>query len=281
MPNSLSAAAVVTPEAIANEITLGAEGLLDRVFQLVIKEIILADPAWSQRVALATLHADDFSAAYFKDRERYDPFRWAQYNLAEVERNRQEKRTVAWRYAILRMHEVVQEIVPHLHETDWERFMSGLGKVFIDNYAAIPPESIRRLLALRDAGVIDILALGPDYDLDVQDERTVILSCGTRHSFAVFIDARGQRPLHTKDLPFPKLKQQLIEADQETPKLDDDYILLAPDLARGRIAFAALPYLMKDHPFIQGITASAEMGKVIAQKIIQTAVQSNTDTAYF
>ena len=269
--------AVATPQAIEREIAVGSEGLLDRIFQLVAKEIALADPAWSKRVSLDTLNADSFSSAYFKDRKRYDSFRWAQYNLAEVERNRQKKRTVAWRYAILRLHEAVQEVVPYLDDPDWERFMSGLSKVFIDNYAAIPPESIRRLLALRDAGVIYILALGHDYNMDLQEQRTVILSCGTSHTFAVFIDARGQRALHTKDLPFPRLREQLTLAGQDTPELGDDYTLLAPDLARGRIAFAALPYLMEDHPFVQGITASAEIGEIISRVIIQRASRATNN----
>ncbi len=38
-------------------------------------------------------------------------------------------------------------------------------RVFIDNYAAIPPESIRRLLALHRAGILRILTLGEDYEL--------------------------------------------------------------------------------------------------------------------
>lgn len=69
-----------------------------------------------------------------------------------------------WRYTVLRLHEVVQAIVPSLNERDRERFKSGLERVFIDNYAAIPPQSIRRLLALREAGNISVVALGDDYD---------------------------------------------------------------------------------------------------------------------
>ncbi|STI46755.1 conserved protein with FAD/NAD(P)-binding domain [Escherichia coli] len=47
-----------------------------------------------------------------------DPFDWAEKNLQEVERNKREKHTVPWRYVILRLHEAVQEIVPHLNELD-------------------------------------------------------------------------------------------------------------------------------------------------------------------
>ncbi|MFP3786903.1 hypothetical protein, partial [Burkholderia sp. SIMBA_024] len=75
---------------------------------------------------------------------------------------------------ILRLHEVVQEIIPRLNEEDRKRFDTGLCKVFVDNYAAIPSESIRRLLALRKAGLIDVLELGHDYDMEVRNDHTVI-----------------------------------------------------------------------------------------------------------
>ena len=132
----------------------------------------------------------------------------AEENLNEVERNKRERRTVARRYTVLRLHEVVQEIVPHLNEEDRERFKQGLARVFIDNYAAIPPQSIRRLLALREAGIISVAALGDDYTLDAGSDRTVITTQETVYRFDVFIDARGQKPLKTNDLPFPSLRRQ-------------------------------------------------------------------------
>jgi uncharacterized NAD(P)/FAD-binding protein YdhS len=101
-------------------------------------------------------------------------FLWAEENLHEVEQNKRSRRTVAWRYAVLRLHEVVQDSVPYLNERDKERFRNGLARVFIDNYAAIPSQSIRRLLALREAGIISVLALGDDYELDIKDDSTVI-----------------------------------------------------------------------------------------------------------
>src|SRR5690606_10111305 len=255
---------LVTEQATEDEIAAGPEGLLDRVFSLIAREIEMADPAWSERVSLSTLDADSFADAYFRDRERHDPFRWAEYNLAEVERNKRDRRTVPWRYAILRMHEVVEAVVPELDERDSERFEAGLCKVFVDNYAAVPPESIRRLLALREAGLIDVLELGHAYGMEVLDERTVIELDGETLVFDVFIDARGQKPLETKDLPFPRLRRQLQAVGEDIPDVGDDYTLLAPALARGRIAFGALPYLMHDRPFVQGLTASAELGAAIA-----------------
>ncbi|MBS8838247.1 FAD-NAD(P)-binding protein, partial [Escherichia coli] len=145
---------IVTDQALNAEIQKGEEGLLDRVFRLIVEEIKFADPDWSQRIALESLNVDSFAQAWFAERKQRDPFDWAEKNLQEVERNKREKHTVPWRYVILRLHEAVQEIVPHLNEHDHKRFSKGLARVFIDNYAAIPSESIRRLLALREAGII-------------------------------------------------------------------------------------------------------------------------------
>ncbi len=116
-----------------------------------------------------------------------------------------------WRYVILRLHEAVQEIVPHLNEHDHKRFSKGLARVFIDNYAAIPSESIRRLLALREAGIIHILALGEDYKMEINESRTVLKTEDNSYSFDVFIDARGQRPLKVKDIPFPWTTRTITE----------------------------------------------------------------------
>ncbi len=255
---------IATEQAINREIQTGESGLLDRIFALVAREIEDADPAWSARVSLSKLDADSFADAYFADRQNHDAFRWAEYNLKEVERNKREKHTVPWRYAILRLHEVVQEIIPHLNEEDRERFDTGLCKVFVDNYAAIPSESIRRLLALRKAGLIDVLELGHDYDMEVRKDHTVIAIGSEVRTFDVFIDARGQKPLKTKDLPFPSLRRQLVSVGEDIPEVSDDYTLLAPDVGCGKIAFGALPYLMHDQPFVQGITASADIGAAMA-----------------
>lgn len=97
------------------------------------------------------------------------------------------------RYAILRLHEAIETVVPQFNDADNRRFRQGLARVFIDNYAAIPPESIRRLLALHRAGILRILTLGEDYELQREPDRTLIVHHRQRCEFDVFIDARGQK----------------------------------------------------------------------------------------
>lgn len=254
--------------------TLKTEGArLDDVFALFASEIAEADPVWAAGINLAKLDADSFPDAYFAAREASDPFRWARENLREVEGNKAARITISWRYAILRMHEQIEDLVPEFSEEDRARFDKGLKKVFVDNYAAVPSESIRRLLALREAGILKILPLGEDYDLRREGPKTVIKAKGETWTFDTFIDARGQKPLSTKDLPFPTLRNALLQADQEIPQVDEDYALLDCADFASRIWLGSIPWLMHDRPFVQGITACAEIGAVIARDIREVAAR--------
>ena len=109
---------VLTESVAESEIAKGPDGLLDRIFALMVKELELADPRWCQAISLVTLNADTLRDVWFEDRKKHGPFTWAEANLKEVERNKREKRTVAWRYTVLRLHEVVQAIVPSLSMTE-------------------------------------------------------------------------------------------------------------------------------------------------------------------
>lgn len=258
---------VLTKSTLDRAIADGEAGLLDRVFRLMVQELELADPEWSQRMALRRLNADSFSEAWFADRKARNPFTWAEANLTEVERNKRDRVTVPWRYAVLRLHEAIEPVVPHLNDEDRKRFNAGLARVFIDNYAAIPSRSIRRLLALREAGIASILALGPGYEMQIAEEQTFITVQQRTLKFDVFIDARGQKAMKSKDLPFPTLRQLLLTAGHKVPVVGEDYRLLEPASARGRIALGALPWLMPNRPFIQGLTACAEIGEAIARTL--------------
>ncbi|MES2666866.1 MAG: FAD-NAD(P)-binding protein [Pseudomonadota bacterium] len=262
----------MTPAAL--EQARGAESVLDAVYALFQAELAQADPAYARAIGLDRLTPDSFTDAYFAEREAHDPFHWARENLAEVEHNKAHRITVPWRYAILRMHEQVEDLVPDFSDADRKRFDCGLKSVFVDNYAAVPSESIHRLLALRDAGVLGILALGQDYTLNHDGAKTVIVAKGETHVFDTFIDARGQKALTTKDLPFPTLRKAMLDAGCEIPEVDEDYILTDPATVAGRIGFGAIPYLMHDRPFAQGITAAADIGAAMARSIREDAQRS-------
>lgn len=253
----------LTPDAVARAVAAGAEGLLDRLWALMVAELALADPAWAQGIGLDALSVDTFPSAYFAPRLATDPFAWAAQNLAEVTRNAARQRVVAWRYAILRMHAAFEGAVTHLTDTDRARF-DGLKRVFVDNYAAVPPQSIRRLLALHRAGCLGVLPLGEGYSVSEGPVSTAVVpEGGAEQRFDVVIDARGQRALGAEDLPFPRLRAALPRGEVA---MDDGFALR--DAGDGRLFLPAAPYLLHRLPFAQGITASADLGAAVAGAIL-------------
>jgi len=260
----------IMTEAAVLEAAEGPEPFA-RIWDLFCAQLHTSDPEWSARIGLGNLTPEGFEEAYFRPREEGDTFEHARRNLAEAERNREARHTIAWRYAILRMHEQVEKAVPAFSEAETKRFNATLKTVFTDNYAAVPPLSIERVLALRDAGVLDILALGEDYDLSHHKGYSEVTAKGQTHRLDTFIDARGQRPQTTEDLPFPALARALQKVGQEEPQLSESFALQDVPGYEGRLYFGALPFLMDDQPFVQGLTSCARNGQAIADAIIRDA----------
>ena len=257
--------AILDDAVVTSMLAAGSSGLLDAIFALMRRELQCADPAWCQSIGLDALDADSFPEAYFAARKATSPFDWAARNLAEVERNHAARRTVEWRYALLRMHETVERCVPQLGPADRRRFDNGLAQVFIDNYAAVPCETIRRLLALREAGVLDLVKLGQGYDCNRHTQQ-VVPESGQELSFDFLIDATGQRALKPRDLPFRTLRT-LIGAEERF-RYDNAFMLRHRRLGSARIALLALPYLLDRRPFAQGLVACDEIARRTADCIV-------------
>jgi uncharacterized NAD(P)/FAD-binding protein YdhS len=256
-----------TEAALQRAAEEGSEGLLDRLFALFCREIAEEDADWAKAMDLASQTPETFAGQYFAPRLEADTFDWAERNLLEAARDARARRTVAWRYAILRMHEPMERMVAQLNEGDRARF-AGLKRMFIDNYAAVPPQSIQRLLALYRAGCIAVLALGDDYRMERDEGITrVVTTEGQEARFDVLIDARGQRALTAADLPFPALRGLLPEGEEVA--MDAGFALVAGGLPEGRVFLPAAPYLLSRLPFVQGITASADLGETVATRILQ------------
>jgi uncharacterized NAD(P)/FAD-binding protein YdhS len=269
---------VCTAEAIETLIRESDADLLDRCFELFKRELLAADPAYAAKTGLASLGLEEFCDRYFADRAAADPFEWAEQNLKEARRNHEAEFTVAWRYAILRMHEVVALLIPHLEQGDFQRFTRFFKPVFVDDYATVPHESIRRMLALHRAAKLDIVAIGDDYRIDSHrpEGGAVVLVDGERRAFPVFIEATGQKPLAAKDFPFPSLLRQRIIRDTAEPDgagclrgivIDDQFHPVADEIPADQLFCLSLPFLLGRHPFSQGITSSHAMGQVVGGQL--------------
>jgi uncharacterized NAD(P)/FAD-binding protein YdhS len=266
-----------TEEAIEHLIAADNGDLLEEAFSLFKTELAAADPDYVLNIGVADMAVEDFAERFFSERIAADPFDWAASNLQEAKRNFETETTVPWRYAILRMHEVIEPIVPHLSDEEFARFSRYWKPVFVDDYATVPHESIERMLALHAAGRLALLELGDEYRIDShRPEGGAILRLGSEEiHFPVFIEATGQRPLEAKDFPFPSLRGQGVirdepSADDGPPRgivIDDQFHPVADDVPRDRLFCLSLPFLLGRHPFSQGITSSHAMGLVVGEEL--------------
>lgn len=276
--------ATCTEEAVAALVRSGRADLLDAVYALFAQELAACDPGYAAGIGLASLTVETFADAYFAEREGRDVFAWATLNLAEAKANQARRHTVPWRYAILRMHEVVALVAPHLGAEDLTRFHKRFKPVFVDDYATVPHQSIERLLALHAAGKLEVLRLGHDTNIDTEgpEPGAVVTLNGRLTHYPAFIEAMGQESLGAEKLPFPTLLQQGVVRRAQACRgiaLDEAFRLSFPHALCRELYCLALPFLLHQHPFSQGITSSHELGTCVGQAILESIGSAGAGTA--
>jgi uncharacterized NAD(P)/FAD-binding protein YdhS len=272
--------AICTPEAVSAMIKQGGADLLERAFALFCEELSVEDPAYADAIGLPDATPESFAERHFARRMAADPFDWAAANLAQARADFEKHHTVPWRYAILRMHEVLGLIVPHLEEEALDRFNSVLKPVFVDAYATVPHLSIERMLALHRAGCLDVIALGHGSSIDTGSTPGALVSSGgRRRHFPAFIGATGQHPLGAEAFPFRTLLDQGVVEDSAQADgpgikgivVDAHFHPVSAHPARDRIFCLSIPFLLQRHPFLQGITSSHEMGMIVGAELAAVA----------
>lgn len=264
-----------TPESVAASVR-GKDGDLDRLFVLFARALEAADPDWTKAIGLSDATADDFAERYFAGRRASGPWTHARTNLADVKAWHANHRTPSWRIAILKAHEVFAQAIPALSPADLARLHAGLKRVFTDNYAAVPHLSIERMLALHDAQVVDLVALGKDYDIAPgQCVGWRVHSPNWTGRVDALIDARGPQAAALHHFPFPTLRLQLCasalaEGEDWKSGLNpgDDLTCGDRDSSLDRVHLCALPFLLRNRPFVQGLVECAEMARAVSAAIL-------------
>lgn len=274
---------ICTAQAVSERIALGSSGLLDDIFDLFRRELAHADPDYAERIGLDGLTADTFAEAYFGVRDQFDPFEWAEANLAEAKRNYARRHKVAWRYAILICHEIIETAVTSFTSDDLARFNRSFKSIFADDYATVPHLSIERLLALHRADKLHIVALGDQAKVsgDGRERGATVSGAMGDLEFDTFVDATGQKSLSADEIPFPSLRQHGLVAPaltvtqrgshRRTGGIDVDASyrpLIAGVRPVRRLYIPAVSYLLHKQPFVQGITSVAALGQVVARAIV-------------
>lgn len=252
----------LTQEALRAEVAKGPEGLLDRCHALLARDLAAVDAEAAKALDVARL--DGLAERFFAARLALDPWQASREDLERAAAERDAKRADPWRMAWLAAHEALEEALPHLDAGDRARLDDSLKPIFTDCYASVPHRSIRRMLALRAAGVLDLLALGQSYEMAPTPAGGVCIDhAGGRIEAAGVIDARGQRSSDLVSL-FPGLS-----AHGAAPEFDPVTCAVAlPEGCAGTLSCVAIPVLLPSDPFVQGLERARDLGHRAAERII-------------
>ncbi len=261
----------------AAECVQGEDGDLDHLFARFAQVLQERAPDWAAEIGLSHATADDFAERYFARRRSADVWAHASQNLENVKAWSQNHQTPAWRIIILKAHEIFATVIAALSPGDLARLHRGLKRVFTDNYAAVPHLSIERLLALHEAGVLDVVALGNEYEITPGRATWLVKSQEWSQRFDELVDARGPQAAALTRFPFPTLRLQLCASALEDDLDWNDGVNPASDLTVSeqdsslkRVHLCALPYLLRNRPFVQGLVECAGMARAVADAIVQS-----------
>ncbi|WP_158284789.1 FAD/NAD(P)-binding protein [Oricola cellulosilytica] len=256
----------LTKEAVKEEIARGAENLLERVFELLVRELDESNPEYLDQLGDRSRTIAGFAEGYFRHRQEKGGLDAVKEDFEVVRQSMQDRTTIPHRYVLLRGHEEFDAALRHLNEHDWEIFTDHLMPVFADCYAAVPHLSLARIIALYDAGVLDIVPTGSNSSFSkegsdgvrVQTEDEVL-------AFDAMIDARGQDSAPLGELPFPSLTEQIVEPNEPVER---PFAIEMAIRGTSRVYCLALPQVIERHPFSQGLANMNELAEIVATDLL-------------
>lgn len=248
-------------EAVDAEVKNGRDGLLQRLFELLCDELNHSDPDYLKTLGMQSGSIEEFSTAYFKRRQELGGLAAVKLDFATARKSLRERKTIPYRYVLLRAHENFDRALRSLNEGDYVLFKKTLQPVFADSYAAVPHLSLARIIAMFDANVLELKASGDNADFRNADGGGVIVETEQETlKFDVLIDARGQSAAPLAELPFPSLVNKLLAGQTH---VEAPFKLETATAKPTSIYCLALPQVLERYPFSQGLANSAENAKTV------------------
>jgi uncharacterized NAD(P)/FAD-binding protein YdhS len=238
---------------------LAQPGLLSSAHALLAKDLQRLDPAYAAGTRPDRI--EGYADRHFADRLTKGGWSAAKTGLEEAATDRDARRTAAWRMALLAAHLVYEDVLPRLTKEERALFDRELRPVFSDVYASVPHRSIRRMLALHEAGVLELHGLGDSYTIRPEGQGVRISGRSGEHWFDHLIDARGQSAAALDDLGFPTLSKR-SRFDPETLRVTSD---IHP---ASTVTCVAIPVILRHNPFVQGLENVEALGRRAADNVL-------------
>lgn len=268
---------------------------LDYVFEKNFKDQFKKkEPAFYQKIK--DMDLETFVGAMMSYRENVPPFDLFKKEYEEAEKSIEREESIYWKEALAVLSFAMNYPAKYLSAEDMQRLQKALMPLISIVIAFVPQSSCRDLMAMHEAGVLEIVSVGEDSSVDPQEKGGALYTytddAGKEIAVAyeTFVNCIGQPHLSYEDFPFKGLVDGGIvspatlnfksntkgkEAVEKRNKLvssngKGDYLLRVPGIkindsfqvvgedgqANNRIYMMAVPYIGGYNPDYSGIDFS-------------------------
>ncbi|MBW1656104.1 FAD/NAD(P)-binding protein [Flavobacterium quisquiliarum] len=186
---------------------------LDFIFEKDFKDIFRAkDPEFYQRIKDFSI--EDFVADMMELRERLDPFQLLKAEYVQAEKSIKRQESIYWKEMLAVLSFAMNHPAKYFSAEDMLRLQKVLMPLISIVIAFVPQKSCEELLALHQAGILDLVSVGDDSTVEPQNGGGVFYNFKDSGSndrsvfYKTFIDCVGQPHLSYEDFPFNTLLEQ-------------------------------------------------------------------------
>lgn len=154
---------------------------------------------------------EEFVGMMMGMREIIDPFELFKREYDEAETSIGKKKSVYWKEMLAILSFAMNYPAKHFSAEDMLRLQKVLMPLISIVIAFVPQSSVEEVIALHDAGLLELISVGDDGEVDIAQDGQIVFryadeSGGLKEiTYRSFVDAIGQRHLNASDLPFPGL----------------------------------------------------------------------------
>lgn len=301
--NELLGPEEIRQNIIENDGFLSLDFVFDKDFKEMFRE---KDPAFYDRIR--DMNIETFVDYIMEFREKHDPFQLFRAEYVEAEKSIERQESIYWKEMLAVLSFAMNYPAKYFSAEDMLRLQKVLMPLISIVIAFVPQSSAVELIALNEAGVLDLVAVGDDSIIDVEPGGGVKYHYtdedGNDRSvfYRTFIDCAGQPHLQYDDFPFKSLlKTKSISPARLRFKLDEEgrlaikngnkkveeeggvYYLKVPGITitdrfqvvdhsgepSDRIYIMAVPYIGGYNPDYSGLDFCQEASARIANHILQ------------
>ena len=203
--------AVLSHEEV-NRIRAENEGFLplDYVFEKNFKEILREKDA-EFYAKIRDMRMEAFVELMMDLRERLPAFQLFKAEYAEAAKSIRRKESVYWKEMLAVLSFAMNYPAKYFSAEDMQRLQKVLMPLISIVIAFVPQSSVEEMLALHDAGVLDIISVGDDSHIEAKEKGGIVYHYTDENgearaeAFATFVDCVGQPHLSFDELPYQSL----------------------------------------------------------------------------